>query len=84
MLMISELQEKPLASWRGQERYGNELLNCSLSSLKVQVVHGQNAGCAVTGTNDIPLNYLLNPCSTICVLSLHGFIHNINLMSIVW
>jgi archaeosine synthase beta-subunit len=28
MLMISELTEKPLASWRGQERYGNELLDC--------------------------------------------------------
>ena len=28
MLMISELMEKPLASWRGQERYGNELLDC--------------------------------------------------------
>jgi len=26
--MISELFEKPLASWQGQERYGNELLNC--------------------------------------------------------
>ena len=26
--MISELTEKPLASWRGQERYGNELLDC--------------------------------------------------------
>ena len=26
--MISELREKPLASWRGQERYGNELLEC--------------------------------------------------------
>ena len=28
MLMISELMEKPLASWRGQERNGNELLEC--------------------------------------------------------
>jgi archaeosine synthase beta-subunit len=28
MLMISELMEKPLASWRGKERYGNELLDC--------------------------------------------------------
>jgi hypothetical protein len=28
MLMISELMERPLASWRGQERYGNELLDC--------------------------------------------------------
>jgi radical SAM enzyme (TIGR01210 family) len=28
MLMISELFEKPLASWQGQERYGNELLPC--------------------------------------------------------
>jgi len=28
MLMISERTEKPLASWRGQERYGNELLDC--------------------------------------------------------
>jgi archaeosine synthase beta-subunit len=28
MLMISERAEKPLASWRGQERYGNELLDC--------------------------------------------------------
>jgi len=26
--MISELLEKPLASWQGQERYGNELLTC--------------------------------------------------------
>ncbi len=28
MLMISDLIEKPLASWRGQERYGNEVLEC--------------------------------------------------------
>ncbi|MDO9323794.1 MAG: TIGR01210 family radical SAM protein, partial [Methanoregula sp.] len=28
MLMISEPIEKPLASWRGKERYGNELLDC--------------------------------------------------------
>jgi len=28
MLMISELFEKPLASWQGPERYGNELLDC--------------------------------------------------------
>ncbi len=28
MLMISETAEKPPASWRGQERYGNELLDC--------------------------------------------------------
>ena len=28
MLMISELSEKPLASWRGQERYGNEVIEC--------------------------------------------------------
>jgi radical SAM enzyme (TIGR01210 family) len=28
MLMISERTEKPLASWRGKERYGNELLEC--------------------------------------------------------
>ncbi|MFA5347750.1 MAG: archaeosine biosynthesis radical SAM protein RaSEA [Methanoregula sp.] len=28
MLMISELMEKPLASWRGQERYDNGLLDC--------------------------------------------------------
>jgi radical SAM enzyme (TIGR01210 family) len=28
MLMISELPEKPLASWQGQERYGNALLDC--------------------------------------------------------
>jgi radical SAM enzyme (TIGR01210 family) len=28
MLMISELFEKPLASWLGQERYNNELLTC--------------------------------------------------------
>ncbi len=26
--MISERSEKPLASWRGKERYGNELLEC--------------------------------------------------------
>lgn len=26
--MISELFEKPLASWQGPERHGNELLNC--------------------------------------------------------
>lgn len=26
--MISERREKPLASWRGKERYGNELLEC--------------------------------------------------------
>ncbi len=26
--MISELFEKPLASWQGPERYGNELLDC--------------------------------------------------------
>ncbi len=26
--MISERIEKPLASWRGKERYGNELLDC--------------------------------------------------------
>lgn len=26
--MISEPVEKPLASWRGKERYGNELLDC--------------------------------------------------------
>ncbi|MCK9631933.1 MAG: archaeosine biosynthesis radical SAM protein RaSEA [Methanoregula sp.] len=26
--MISELPEKPLACWRGKERYGNELLDC--------------------------------------------------------
>ncbi len=26
--MISEITEKPLASWRGKERYGNELLDC--------------------------------------------------------
>jgi hypothetical protein len=28
MLMISEIPEKPLANWRGKERYGNELLDC--------------------------------------------------------
>jgi uncharacterized Fe-S cluster-containing MiaB family protein len=28
MLMISERTEKPLASWRGKERYRNELLEC--------------------------------------------------------
>jgi radical SAM enzyme (TIGR01210 family) len=28
MLMISEIPEKPLACWRGKERYGNELLDC--------------------------------------------------------
>ena len=26
--MISERFEKPLASWRGKERYGNELMEC--------------------------------------------------------
>jgi len=26
--MISEMPEKPLASWRGKERYGNDLLDC--------------------------------------------------------
>lgn len=26
--MISEMPEKPLASWRGKERYGSELLDC--------------------------------------------------------
>lgn len=26
--MISELKEKPLASWKGSERYGQELLDC--------------------------------------------------------
>ncbi|MDD1689176.1 MAG: archaeosine biosynthesis radical SAM protein RaSEA [Methanoregula sp.] len=26
--MISEIPEKPLACWRGKERYGNELLDC--------------------------------------------------------
>jgi archaeosine synthase beta-subunit len=28
MLMISDLIEKPVASWQGQERYGNEVLQC--------------------------------------------------------
>jgi hypothetical protein len=28
MLMISERIEKPLTSWQGKERYGNELLDC--------------------------------------------------------
>jgi len=28
MLMISDTREKPLASWRGQERYENDLLDC--------------------------------------------------------
>ena len=39
MLMISELREKPLASWRGQERYGNELLDCLTIIFK-------SAGCS--------------------------------------
>jgi hypothetical protein len=37
---------------------------CSIASpsfLKVGVAHGQNAGCVVTGTNDIPVNNLLEP-----------------------
>ena len=36
--MISELLEKPLASWLGQERYDNELLTCLTIIIK-------SAGC---------------------------------------
>jgi archaeosine synthase beta-subunit len=39
MLMISEITEKPLASWRGKERYCNELLDCLTVIFK-------SAGCA--------------------------------------
>jgi radical SAM enzyme (TIGR01210 family) len=28
MLMISEMKEKPLACWKGSERYGEEMLDC--------------------------------------------------------
>ena len=39
MLMISQPLEKPLASWRGLERYGNELLECLTIIFK-------SAGCS--------------------------------------
>ena len=39
MLMISELQEKPLATWQGQERYNNELIDCLTIIFK-------SAGCS--------------------------------------
>jgi radical SAM enzyme (TIGR01210 family) len=39
MLMISQTSEKPLASWRGQERYGNEVLECLTIIFK-------SAGCS--------------------------------------
>ena len=39
MLMISQPLEKPLASWRGQERYGNDLLECLTIIFK-------SAGCS--------------------------------------
>jgi archaeosine synthase beta-subunit len=39
MLMISELQEKPLAAWQGQERYNNELVDCLTVIFK-------SAGCS--------------------------------------
>ena len=40
--MISEQREKPLASWRGKERYGNELLECLTVIFK-------SAGCTWSG-----------------------------------
>jgi radical SAM enzyme (TIGR01210 family) len=39
MLMISQTSEKPLASWRGQERYGNDVLECLTIIFK-------SAGCS--------------------------------------
>jgi hypothetical protein len=50
-------------------------MDCSIASpsfLKVQAAHGQNAGCAVTGTNDIPVNNLLKHFLKISVYNWHG------------
>jgi hypothetical protein len=62
-------------------------MNCSIASpsfLKVQAVHGQNAGCAVTGTTDIPVNNLLKHFSDTSGHNWHGYTPSINLKNIVW
>jgi hypothetical protein len=47
-------------------------MNCSTalpSFLKAEAAHGQNAGCAVTGTNDIPD---INPRKQSQIISVHN------------
>jgi hypothetical protein len=62
-------------------------MNCSIASpsfLKVLAARGQNAGCAVTGTNDIPVNKHLKPFLSISVHNWLGFKPSINLKIIAW
>jgi hypothetical protein len=58
--------------------------NALPSFLKVLAAHGQNAGCAVTGTNDIPVNNLLKHFSGASVHNWHGFTPSINPKNIAW
>jgi hypothetical protein len=62
-------------------------MDCSIASpsfLKVQAVHGQNAGCAVTGTSDIPVNNLQELFLSISEHNWHGYTPSINLKNIAW
>jgi hypothetical protein len=62
-------------------------MDCSIASpsfSKVQAVHGQNAGCAVTGTTDIPVINLLKHFLSISVHNWHGYTRSINLKNIAW
>jgi hypothetical protein len=62
-------------------------MNCSIASpsfSKVQAALGQNAGCAATGTNDIPVINHLKYFSGISVHNWHGYTPSINLKIIAW
>jgi hypothetical protein len=62
-------------------------MNCLialLSFLKVQAALGPNAGCAVTGTNDIPVVNLLKHFLSISVHNWHGYTPRIILKNIAW
>jgi radical SAM enzyme (TIGR01210 family) len=62
MLMISEQREKPLASWRGKERYGGELLECLTVIFK-------SAGCTWSKCRMCSYRherYDVQSCETLC------------------